>query len=194
MLMLLSLFTPAGDDSVWINQGIQNAVGQGQSSYSVPAGLYSLGHPVVIPSGTRNFALTGAGSGRTILTVTDPAMKQAIQVGVLPTLFDNWMITGVWNVPAQAVKAGAGSVRLKTPKTTFPLGYYVLWDDTKVVCAKGPNSVMNHAEIVKAVSYTPATGDVALDTPTGRDYNSNVMLCPYDGPICVNGVRIVPIA
>lgn len=186
MLMLLALLSPAGDDSVWINEGIRTAISEHLPSYSVPAGTYSLANPIIVPQGTRNFALKGAGSGLTVLTVTDPNMTQAIQVGVQPVLSDNWMITGPSNLPALPVASGAGCVRLQTATPTLPLGYYVLWDDYRVVCAKGPNSVMNHAEIVKAVSYDPTTGAVKVDTPIGRDYSSNVRLCPFDAPMCAN--------
>jgi hypothetical protein len=184
MLPLIALLQ-AGDDSAWINAGIQAAIRQGQASYSVPAGTYTLANPIVIPPGTTNFTFRGAGSGRTILTATDPAIKQAIQVGVLPQLHNNWMITGDSNVAVQNAALGATTVKLTNPRSTLQLGYYVLWDDNKVVCAKGPNVSMNHAEIVRAIGYK-ADGTLTLDGPIGRQYGPNASLSPYQTGVCVN--------
>jgi hypothetical protein len=184
MLPLIALLQ-AGDDSGWINAGIQAAIAQGRASYSVPAGNYSLAKPIVIPAGTQNFTLKGAGSGRTILTASDPAVKQAIQVGVLPQLHNNWMITGPANLPLANAPAGTSTLMLAKAQATLAAGYYVLWDDNLVVCAKGPNVSMNHAEIVRVTGYK-ANGTVFLDVPTGREYGPRAMLAPYQNGTCVN--------
>jgi hypothetical protein len=175
-----------GDDSGWINAGIQAAIAQGKTVYSVPAGTYTVDNPIFIPPGTRKFAFKGAGSGLTVFTTTNPSMKQAIQVGVLPQLHNNWMITGANNLLAKNVKQGACSVQLESPTPSLALGYYVLWDENKVVCAKGPNVSMNHAEVVKVLSYAPTTGVLKLDVPVGRDFGPYVKLCPYNAAVCTD--------
>ena len=70
-----------------------------------------------------------------------------------------------------------------------PLGYAVVWDHEKIVCAKGPNVSMNHAEVVRVSSYDPATGKATLDTKLGRDYLAPASLCPYEAGTCV-GIKL----
>jgi hypothetical protein len=177
----------SSDDSVWINQGISAALAQGASSYTLPAGTYNIQNPIVIPAGAQNFSLVGAGSSKTILTTPSGALsQQVIQVGVNPVLSDNWWITGSNNVPINSVVTGQSSIKLVTPSASFKTGYYILWDAYKVMCAKGPNDSMNHAEVVKVTAYNPTTGVATIDVPAGREYTQSPMLAPYQGAVCTN--------
>ncbi|RYZ81197.1 MAG: hypothetical protein EOP04_24445, partial [Proteobacteria bacterium] len=68
LLLLASLTaTAAAGDETWINQNIQTALAQGKSEYMIPQGTYILSKPIVVPEGTKNFTLRGAGASKTIL-------------------------------------------------------------------------------------------------------------------------------
>jgi hypothetical protein len=178
---------PVGtDDSVWINNEINGAVLRGDTQYTLPSGSYYLEHPLVIPPGASNFALKGAGSSLTFLKTPNVVMKQAIQVGVLPQLHNNWMITGSNNIPVNNVVTGQRTVKLAAATASLSLGYYILWDEYKIVCAKGPNVSMNHAEVVKVTAYDPNTGVATIDMGAGREYTSSPKLAPYNAATCKN--------
>lgn len=177
---------PTADDSVWINSAIAAALQQGASSYSLPSGTYNLQNPIVIPAGAHDFTFSGAGSGQTIFVTPSLMSKQAIIVGVLPVLSDNWWITGANNVTINSVSTGQTQIKLNPIKSSLPTGYYVLWDEYKVMCAKGPNDSMNRAEVVKVTAYNSTTGVATIDVPAGREYVQNPKMCPYQGAVCYN--------
>lgn len=173
---LLAMLVPTD-----IPAAVADAIASGAHSYQLPDGSVPITAPIVIPAGTRDFTLLG-GRG-TVLTTPSHFEHQAIRVGNQPVLSDNWWITGPSNIPCDPVPYGQAWVHASR---SVPLGYAVLWDDHRIVCAKGPNSSMNHAEIVRVTAYDPATGRATLDVKTGREYLGNVMLAPYDTATCVD--------
>jgi len=175
---------PAGDVPLRpdVQADVLAAIAAGQTTYTLPAGEVDLTQPIIIPPGPRGFTLSGAPGGTTLRT---PAHmdRQAIRIGNRPELSDNWWIVGPNNVAIDAVADGQNWVR---SAQQIPPGYAVIWDETKIVCAKGPNVSMNHAELVKVLTYDAATGKATLDTKVGRSYSSPAWLCPYEGATCAN--------
>lgn len=165
-----------------VSADVLAAISAGMSSYTLPAGEVMLRSPIIIPPGTRGFSLLG-GAGGTTLRTPSHMDRQAIRIGNRPELSDNWWITGPNNISIGAVPEGQDWVQSAEP---VPLGYAVLWDHYKIVCAKGPNVSMNHAELVKVVSYDQTTGKAMLDAKVGRDYAAPASLCPYEGATCAN--------
>ena len=162
---------------------VLQAIQSGKTSFTLPDGNVILSSPIVIPAGTRNFTLQG-GVNTTLIT---PVVlnKQAIIVGNIVVLSDNWYITGKGNIPIDPAVTGQNTI---TTATTIPLGYGVICDDYRVLCAKGDNSVMNHAEIVRITAFDTTTNIATLDRPAGREYGpaGHVWFLPCDSAICRN--------
>jgi hypothetical protein len=180
--VLLLGAAPGTSRPVDVQADVLAAIASGQTSYALPQGDVELTQPIIIPPGTRGFTLTGAPGGTTLHTPTHMD-RQAIRIGNRPELSDNWWISGPNNISIAPVPEGQNWVRSAQP---IPLGYAVIWDEYKIVCAKGPNVSMNHAELVKVLSCDPATGKATLDAKVGRDYSSQAWLCPYEGAACAN--------
>lgn len=171
-----------GDDSVWINQGIQNALAQGLTSYQVPAGTYTLQNPIIVPPATINFSLQGAGSALTILTSPSAKMTHMIRVG---SLYNHYRNNGSTRLLA-TVKQGDTSVILPM-NFNLPLNkYYTLQDDYLVYNASDPARINNHFELVKFTSYSPTTGRATLDKPAAREYNLNPAIFSADAETSQN--------
>jgi hypothetical protein len=162
-------------------QDVLNAIAEGLGEFTLPAGDVVLDDPLIIPAGTRNFALRG------VQTVLRPQFDgPAIRVGSWPQLHNNWMITGDRNVKV-IIQPKHGAQSLTVEENVEP-GWAVLWDTHKIVCAKidDPNNVpvsMNHAELVCVVS---CSGGVAyLKEPIGREFVGDVYLLP-EYQVCEN--------
>lgn len=176
----------AADDSIWINQNIQNAIQQGKSEYVLPAGTYTLQNSILIPPGTKNFTLRGEGKDSTIITSPNQKLAQGIAAGVVTMLHNNWGLTNRTNTLVDNVLAGSRAVRLSAGQADIAPGYYVLWDQNIVLRISGDNGAMNHAEVVKVLSYDKSTRTAYLDNPTGREFNVNPRLCHVNDSILTN--------
>jgi hypothetical protein len=174
LLSLWPLLAPAS-----IQQDI-NAAKNGGTVILPPT--LTLSTSLVIPAGAKNLTLQGAAGGTTIKCSTH-LEKQAIQVGVLPQLHNNWMITGSNNIGCLGAKTGEDYVVTLKPVTP---GYYVLWDETAIVCAKGPNQSMNHAELLRVINYDLLTCRAYVGQRLGREYVGQVWLAPYEQATCRN--------
>ncbi len=175
------------DDSAWINSGITAALQNGLKEYDLPAGTYVLQNPILIPAGTSNFTLKGAGSGLTILTTPVVALSALVQVGSVLVLHNDWGLTNLTNYAVNAVNSGSSVINVP-PGTNIVVGhYYVLWD-SHMEWANNSNvtDVMNHAEITKVTKYNSSSGTVTLDQPTSRSYDSTAQLADANANMCTN--------
>jgi hypothetical protein len=165
-----------GDASVWINQGIRDAIARGQSEYVIPAGVYDVRDNIVLPPGTRNFTLRGAGSQATVFTTRSRVMDQIIEIGTQTPIHNNW---GISNRPTQNVRpvtSGSVFVTLQNSANIEP-GWYALWDDYAVVASKPPHErQMNRLELVEVISYDANRRRARLRQGVGRDYRVNPKL------------------
>lgn len=179
--------TKLQDDSVWINQGIANAISNGEHQYTVPAGTYILQNPIQIPAGTSNFTLQGAGSSQTILTTPNTALNYCIIVGDWVQLHNNWNLTNRTNYAVSAVGQGSQTIKVAEGTAITTGDYYVLWD-THTEWANNSNQtcVMNHGEVCKVTAYNSSTGTITLDKPTSRSYDSTAELAAINSRICTN--------
>jgi hypothetical protein len=169
-----------------------DAKAQSGGTVTLPADL-TIDTPLVVPAGARNLTIQGAPGG-TVMRPSRQLTKQAILVGNRPELASNWWITGASNIRIiGTLKTGAKQIQLDwTPQIPEP-GYYVLWDDYKIVCAKGPNVNMNHAEVVQISAVDGPTRLATLVSGIGREYTGKVSVCPYQGRVCtritIKGIR-----
>ncbi len=170
------------DDAVWITQGIQDALTAGLPSYTVPAGTYNIQSPIIIPAGTQNFSLLGAGSGQTILTTPYGKLSHLITAGSLYNIYRN---TSALKLSA-GVKQGDASIVL--PITTpIQIGkYYALQDDYTVSAGSLTTVVKPRFELVKFTSFSTISGRAALDKPSAREYNVNPVIYFADNYVSKN--------
>ncbi len=174
------------DDSTWINSAIAAAIANHASEYDLPAGTYVLNNPIVIPPGTRNFALKGAGSTQTILTAPYQAMNQAIMVGYMVQTHNNWGLTNRTNYSLNSIKQGDSTVSLVSPSRIYAGHYYCIWDShTEWANNANVTCVMNHAEIVNPTAVN-ANGTITLDQPASREYDQTAQLADVDAYLCKN--------
>jgi hypothetical protein len=176
----------AVDDSVWINQEIKSAILTGQTEYRLPAGTYTIENPIVIPDGTSNFTLRGAGMDETTIKTPNKKLNYAIGVGVITMCHNNWGLTNRQNSLVANTKTGSRTLQLLANQTPPQPGYYVLWDQNVVLRISGDNGSMNHAEVVKVQGYDAVSRTVTLDCPVGREYNVNPRLADLRSGICTN--------
>lgn len=199
VLLLGSFFVAcrglAADDAAWINSEIRAAIARGEKAYRLPAGVYELESPIVVPPGTSDFALIGAGSDQTILRTPTVKLNEAVRVGFVPVLYNNWGIANKPQIPVLAVSEGSSRVQL--PRTSPPVepGVYVLWDEHKIQGVKPPyNTALNRAEIVRVVTFDRTAWQAVLDAPAGREYTVNPKLADVRDSVCrnieVSGLRL----
>jgi len=169
-----------------VSAAVLAAIARGGASYTLPDGRVELRAPIVIPAGTHNFTLKG-GSG-TVLVTPSHLDKQAVLVGNKPELSSNWWLTGDSNIKLEEARQGDAYLVARTA-TACPLGYAVVFDDHRIWCAKGPNSCLNHAEIVEVVKFDPSNWKITLKAGLGREYTGNVRLAPYQSATCA-GIRL----
>ncbi|MCX7800037.1 MAG: hypothetical protein N2109_06790 [Fimbriimonadales bacterium] len=177
----------AADDAVWINAEIRAAIARGDKAYRLPAGTFELESTIVIPPGTRNFALIGAGSDQTILRTPSVKLSHAVRVGFVPVLFNNWGIANRRQIPVMTVSEGSNRIQLPRTSPAVEPGLYVLWDEHRIQGVKPPyNSVLNRAEIVRVASFDEATWQARLDAPVGREYTVSPKLADVRDAVCEN--------
>jgi len=107
---VLACAAAAADDATWINAEIRAAIARGDKAYRLPAGVNELESSIVIPPGTSDFALIGAGSDQTILRTPSVKLSHAVRVGSVPVLFNNWGISNKPQIPVLAVSEGSSRV------------------------------------------------------------------------------------
>lgn len=171
-LVELLLVSPTSDDSVWINQEIQNAIAQNRTSYTLPAGTYDLQNPIVIPPGTSNFSLYGGGSSRTVLR-SSTGLDHAIVVGDFEVPYFQYKDYSYFSVPD--IPSGVRSVRLASVNGLTP-GYYVLNDDYAIRHKYSGEYSRTRAELVRVLYVNTGTRTVVFDVSTGREYTENARL------------------
>ncbi len=182
----LPIAASAVDDSVWINQGIAEAIKQGKSEYVIPSGSYEIENPIRIPSGTSNFRLSGNGIDQTIITTPNKRLGAAIYIGLETVLHNNWGINNRDNYSVSNVPDGSTALRLADGQKPVEPGYYVLWDNSAIVKDNGVDQSMNHAEIVYVSGYNNSTKMASLTVPVGREYNVRPSLADFRSYICSN--------
>jgi hypothetical protein len=170
------------DDAPAINAAIASAIQAGVGMVELGPRTYQLRTPVVIPPGTRNFTLRGAGSNQTVFRTVE-AMPAAIRIGASVFTHNNWGIANRPSVSVQPVGEGAAFLRVDAPVTP---GFYVLWDEYRVVNMFGDASSMNRAELVRVIAYRPAQGLVQLERPVGREYTVRPKLSDVQQPLSHN--------
>ncbi len=181
LIAVLSSWASAQDDSVWINQGIQNAIANGQPVYTIPAGNYVLANPIVIPPGTHNFTLQGAGSALTHLSAPNTQLAfpgYAILVGQ-QVLLNNWNLTNCETGDTIAnVKTGDRTVIVTSNNGSYSSGQYAVILDQNQVYTSAPGvnqGQYNRAELTKLTAATPK-GTLTLDTTAAREYDDSPMI------------------
>jgi len=192
---VLACAAAAADDATWINAEIRAAIARGDKAYRLPAGVYELESSIVIPPGTSDFALIGAGSDQTILRTPSVKLSHAVRVGSVPVLFNNWGISNKPQIPVLAVSEGSSRVQLPRTSPAVPPGLYALWDEYKIQGVKPPyNTVLNRAEIVRVVSFDADKWQAVLDAPAGREYTVSPKLADVRDSVCrnieVSGLRL----
>jgi hypothetical protein len=172
-------FSRAQDDSVWINAGIQTAIANGESSYTIPAGNYQLLNAIVIPPSVHNFTLQGAGSTLTHFTAStaDLAFPGYAIIAGQQVLLNNWGLTNC--EPGYAVNSvSSGATELTIANGTSPLvvgDYLVLLDSNAITTCVSPyQSQLNRAELAKVIAV--GIGTITLDKPAARNYTASPMV------------------
>lgn len=176
----------AADDSVWINQGIVEAIRQGKSEYVLPSGTFTIDNPIRIPYGTSNFSLRGQGMDQTTISTPNKRLGAAIYIGLETVLHNNWGIANRTNYAVTTVKDGATTVKLNDGQQPIEPGYYVLWDRSAIVKDNGVDQSMNRAEIVLVTAFDPTTNMATLSVPVGREYLVNPSLADFRQFMCNN--------
>jgi hypothetical protein len=186
--LLLAISAPAQvrmDDSPWLNQNIRDAINSGRPSYTIPAGTYYLWNPLIVPRGTKNFALLGSGQGQTILRAPF-ARQRLVEVGEAIMPHNNWGLTDKTNTVLEPLDEGATVLRLVPGADPVAPGNYVLWDDHQIVNRYGTGETHNRAEIVRVISYDPLSRSATLDEPVGRDFLNSPKLANFNQALCEN--------
>lgn len=160
----------AQDDSISINAGIQDALSRGLTEYVIPAGTYVLTNSIIIPAGTSNFTLRGAGKDKTVFTTPSGKMHWIVQVG---SLFNSgYKRNAAIKLPA-SVKEGDLDILLPNGVSVETGKYYVLEDDYKITSSQDPSVAAPRWEIVKFTSFSPSTRRAVLESPAAREYEVN---------------------
>jgi hypothetical protein len=181
----LAAAAKAQDDSTWINAGISQAIAAGLHSYTIPAGTFNLDNPIVIPPGTRNFALRGTGMGQTIIKSRWTRTK-FIDVGEQIIPHNNWGLTNKTNFTLVAVPQGARVIQLAPGQGALPPGDYVLWDSHAIRNRYGDGDTYNRAEIVRVLMYSVTSRCAVLESPVGRAFTVQPKLADYRSALCEN--------
>lgn len=166
------------DDSIWINQAISDAIASGRSSITLPARVINLDNNIIVPPGTKNFALIGAGIDRTVIKSRWKRQK-FIDVGDQIVSHNNWGLTNKTNYNVETVPEGATTLRLLPGQAPLTPGDYVLWDENVIRNRSGAGDTYNRAEIVKVLVYNFSNRTVLLDQPVGRTFNVRPKLADY---------------
>jgi hypothetical protein len=184
-ILTSSALAAGQDDSVWINQGIQQAIDNGAAYYQLPAGIIRLQNNIIIPPGTKNFALIGAGIDQTIIKAP-VARTKFIDVGDQIIPHNNWGLTNKQNSTVLAVAEGTRTIRLAAGQPVIAPGKYVLWDEHVIRNRYGGGDTHNRAEIVNVLWYNISNRTATLEQPVGRKFNVNPKLAHYGAALCQN--------
>ncbi len=175
------------DDSVWINAQIQAAIQAGRNSYFLPAGVYNLEKQIVIPAGTKNFTLSGAGPEETLLRTPTVRIKQAIRVGIEGQNHSKWGLRNVPNTAVFPVSEGSTTIRLDPSEPPIAPGIYYLHDESRVRHTDTVSTGYNHGELVRVTRYNGVSHSVSVQVPLGRDYDfAPVKLAYVEPQVCQN--------
>jgi hypothetical protein len=173
-LALSILAVPASattiDEAPAINAAISTAIKNGVNSVTLEPRIYNLQSSIVIPAGTRNFSLLGAGSERTLLRTT-VRMGHAIRAGQIIWTHNNWGITGAEQTPVGNVGTGANRLVIAKGVKLPPPGDFVLWDEYSVRPNTDTNNSLNRAEIVRITQVDQTRRVVHLAAGIGREYH-----------------------
>jgi hypothetical protein len=192
-----------GDDTARLQRLIGSDARQASNRTIILApGTYRLSSGLLIPEGTRNLTIQGAGRGKTVLVdASREGINKVLQVGwdIQPT--SNYNIAtklegGAGVVPNILVRSVAEADRTLTLASGPIEGgftrrvekgkWYLLYDDNEVVAYQGTSSIRNHAE---PVFVTGVDGErITLRDPVGRDYPGKVTprLAAIDSKFCFN--------
>lgn len=163
--------TAAAGDETWINPAIKDAITKGKSEYVLPAGTYTLTTSIIVPEGTRNFTLRGAGVGKTILKGDNVKLAYGIKVGISPVIQNNWGVANMTNIDIDNVRDGAATIKLHTATPSLKPGQYIgLWDDGYVTGGTVVGKQLNHAELARVLSISPDKKTIFLDRSVSREY------------------------
>jgi hypothetical protein len=158
------------DDSPQLNAGIRAAIDAGLPAYVIPPGTYRIANPLVIPAGTKNFALLGSGIGVTTIQASVDRSR-LIEVGEAIMSHNNWGLTDKMNRRVQPVPEGSQYVRLEPGQPALAPGAYILWDENLIINRYGGGDTYNRAEIVRVLGYDPVSRVATLDQPVGRRFD-----------------------
>lgn len=175
----------AQDDSTWINAGIQQAIANGLPFYQLPAGVIRLQNNIIIPPGTKNFALRGAGMHQTIIKAP-VARQKFIDVGDQIIPHNNWGLTNKTNYNVMTVAEGTRNVKLLPNQAPLVPGDYILWDEHAIRNRYGSGDTHNRAEIVKVLYYNISSRTAILQEPVGRRFDRFPKLADYRSSLCEN--------
>jgi hypothetical protein len=176
-----------GDASETINQGILDAIRHGRHEYDLPAGPIQISSPIVIPPGTHNFTLVGAGSGSTVIQAAQSNQKALILVGQEVLLQNNWGLTNTEpHFQVQPLGTGAKEIQVGQGTDSLRAGEYaVLWDTNKVTV--GPlASLYNHGELTRIASVSRSRGTLQLDEGAAREYDPSCQISPCSNLVCTD--------
>ncbi len=178
-----------GDASQTINEGIKDAIRHGRHEFDLPAGTIQISQPIVIPPGTRDFTLAGAGSGSTKIVNTLGALKWPVQVGQFVELHNNWGLVNVSpGTLVEPVATGDKVVHLDSGAGVRPGDYAVLWDLNMITSggiAGGTHPALyNRGELTRITGVDG--GSVQLDVGAAREYEAAPHLSPCSRIVCTN--------
>jgi|GEM_PF-4560480 len=176
----------SGDNSGRINGEIRTALTQGKDAYLIPAGTCPISGAINFPDGTSNFAIVGAGSGRTVFTSPNNRIGNAFELGFSHFSHNNWGLTDLQNRAIDNVTAGSSTVRLRAGQAALEPGWHIVWDEYGVVNRYNQFPIYNRAEIVEVKSYNANTRVATLDIAVGRDFNVNAKIGPVTGRLSHN--------
>lgn len=161
------------DSSTTINNLISNAVKLKQNTVVLGACEYDIKEPIILPAGTVNFTLSGAGSNSTIIktlrTFGGPGKSDVpIMIGPQFTGANWWPVTNANQFTIYTIQPVAqGATTIPSGKILAP-GYYALYDSNYVENLQESVSEQNHLELIKVDSFK--NGIAILDKPVTRNY------------------------
>ncbi len=179
-LLLLSLTGLAtAQDEGMLQRQLNEAIARGEP-FRIPAGTFRLSKPLRVPGGVSNLQIIGAGPDRTILKPS-ANMNYAIEIGGEIVGHNLWPLAQ----KSGAIRLGPLAESAKEISAKASPGYYLLWDQNRVIHQKTKStSIMNRAEIVRVTGS--ADGRLTIDRPLGREYTMSPSMVPIDQEIGLN--------
>ncbi len=178
----ISAVQTAPDDSGWINSGILDAIAHGLPEYNIPAGNYQIINPIIIPAGTRNFALKGAGISQTRFTTPSGKANQIVRVG---SLFNQYRKVNPINL-ASSVKEGDPDILIPNGVSVETGKYYVLEDSYTISSSQDVSVSRPRFELVRFTAFSPSTRRAVLENPAAREYDHTPRITPVDSYVSKN--------